>query len=272
MQIVNSLATRIYASRNYVILGLSLLAILQIPLNHVKTALPKVEFPKIKAFEDKTPLTAAFFGEEIPTNVANSIVEEKEKFVSTRGAYQASLKVIQKHEDTILEKAEEYGVPADVAIGVGLLENGGSETAKSKSGALGIFQLMPGTARNLGLTVNSKGDQRKNPIKNIDAGMRYLASNYRLFGDWGLATWAYHAGEGNVAKAVQLYSKEQDNVKLAGLKDVDQMKRYIEEDGTTVHDVLSSSAVKNFTKKLNDDSSGYPYKVLATAKLFKESK
>ena len=82
------------------------------------------------------------------------------EFVSSRKAYPASLAVIKKHEKTIREMARKYGVPEDVAIGVGLLENGGSETAKSSAGALGVFQLMPGTARSLGLTVNGKVDEK----------------------------------------------------------------------------------------------------------------
>lgn len=236
----------------------------------IETTEAKIIKNAAPATEDSMPLVAAFFGQKTPKHAINSIIEKKKEFIVTRPAYKASLKVIEKHENTIRQKAKKYGVPVDVAIGVGLLENGGGETKKSKAGALGIFQLMPSTARNLGLTVNKKIDERKNPAKNIDAGMRYLRSNYAHFGDWGLATWAYHAGEGNVAKAVQLYFKEKHNIKLKGLKDTDQMKKYIKKNGVTVHGVLSSSAVKKFTKKLNDDSSGYPYKVLATAKLFRD--
>jgi len=268
--------------RKYFILGLLVVMSFQLPIGLKETALPSAEIPEIEnmlltvqavqAAEHSEPLVASFFGAGTPGYVAESIIEKKAEFVSTREAYPAALKVIQKHEGTIRKKAQKYGVPVDVALGVGLLENGGSETAKSTAGALGIFQLMPGTARNLGLTVNKKVDQRKDPTKNIDAGMRYLSSNYKIFGDWGLATWAYHAGEGNVAKAVQLYFKEKHNVKLAGLKDPAQMKRHIKKNDTTIHNILSSASVKKFTKKLNDDSSGYPYKVLATAKLFEKSK
>jgi soluble lytic murein transglycosylase-like protein len=273
-----SLIGRVYAFGNYVMLGALALTMGKFAITPPKTAEPTADMPKTQVAQAsgsatlEQPLLETFFNGEIPEHTINSIVEQKEEFITTRRAYSASLKVIQKHEDTILEKAEKYGVPADVAIGVGLLENGGSETAESTAGALGVFQLMPGTARNLGLTVNKKVDERKDPAKNIDAGMRYLISNYQIFGDWGLATWAYHAGEGNVAKAVQLYFKEKHHVTLAGLKDADQMKRQIQNKDANVHKVLSSSAVKKFTKKLNDDSSGYPYKVLATAKLFKKSK
>ena len=192
--------------------------------------------------------------------------------MESRKAYPASLAVIQKHEETIKRKAAENGVPEEVAIGVGLLENGGSDTAVSSAGALGVFQLMPGTARSLGLTVNKKVDERKIPEKNIAAGMKYLKGNFERFGDWGLATWAYHAGEGNVSKAIKIYAKAKDNITLAGVKDPKAMRDYVEKHDITVHKLLSDPSVKKFTQKLKDDSQGYPYKVVATAALFREAK
>ena len=198
-------------------------------------------------------LAEVFFGVEAKKKATEEMIDKKIAYVSTRPAFPASLAVIKKHEKTIKSIAREKGVPEEVAIGVALLENGGSETAVSSAGALGVFQLMPATARGLGLTVNKKVDQRKNPKRNIEAGITYLKSNYERFGDWGLATWAYHAGEGNVGKALKIYKQN-------GGK------------GTpTIHKLLSHPQVKKFTKKLNDDSAGYPYKVIATSELFESA-
>ncbi len=214
-------------------------------------------------------LSQTFFGGEAGKDSTDKIIEKQIEFVSSRKAFGASLSVIKKHEETIRRIADKEGVPADVAIGVALLENGGSETAVSSAGALGVFQLMPGTARSLGLTVNKKVDERKNVEKNISAGISYLRQNYDRFGDWGLATWAYHAGEGNVTKALQLFAKANSAVKLPGLKDASKLRTYVEKNDVTIHKLLSSVAVKNLTKKLSDDSAGYPYKVIATATLYR---
>lgn len=216
-------------------------------------------------------LTDTFFGEESKSSETKDTIAKKMEFVSTREAYPASLKVIQKHNVTIKSKARQYGVPEDVALGVGLLENGGSETAKSPAGALGVFQLMPGTARSLGLTVSKNVDERRNPEKNIDAGMRYLKANYDRFGDWGLSTWAYHAGEGNVTKALKLHAKANHGISLVGLKDAQAMRSYVDKYDITIHKLLSDPSVKTMTRKLKDDSSGYPYKVVATASLFRQA-
>lgn len=226
---------------------------------------------KADAVEQLAPqITIAdeFFGSD--TKNKNAIIERQVEFVSTRKAYPASYAVVAKHAETIKNFAAQKQVPEDVAIGVALLENGGSETAVSPAGALGVFQLMPGTAKSLGLTVNKQHDDRRDPMKNIEAGVRYLASNYQRFGDWGLATWAYHAGEGNVSKALKIYARANHGIELKGVKDAAGARAYVEKYGITIHKLLSDPAVKKFTQTLNDDSSGYPYKVIATATLFKK--
>jgi soluble lytic murein transglycosylase-like protein len=222
--------------------------------------------------EEISPLAGIFLGSDMPLDDIQSIVDKQKAFVSSREAYPASLAIITKHEKAIRSYARNHGVPEDVALGIGLLENGGSETAKSPAGALGIFQLMPGTARNLGLTVNGKIDERRDPEMNIDAGMSYLRKNYDRFGDWGLSAWAYHAGEGNVVKALKAYAKANHGINLPGVEDFRTHRRYVKKYNITIHKLLSDPAVQTFTERLNDDSSGYPYKVVATSKLFQESK
>ena len=278
-KIVSSFVNMLPHSRNIFLSGALVFGLIQMPFSSVLS-------PTTKAVSDKASelsviphaeaaeisLGEVFFGKAKLASAETNVIEQKMEFVSTRKAYPASLAVIKKHEKTIREKARVHGVPADVAIGVGLLENGGSETAKSPAGALGVFQLMPGTARALGLKVTAKVDERRVPEKNIDAGMRYLRSNYDRFGDWGLATWAYHAGEGNVSKALQLYAKANHGISLPGVKEPAKLRAYVEKYDVDINKLLSSQAVKPLTKKLNDDSAGYPYKVIATAKLFKEAK
>lgn len=271
MKTINKLITRTYSYSQILASGAMLFGFFPFPFLNPDKLLPPAPKADVKVAENTgfTTLADQFFGNGSADT--DAIIQKQMDFVSSRGAYQASLAVIKKHEETIRKVAREKGVPEDVAIGVALLENGGSETAVSKAGALGVFQLMPGTARALGLTVNKKLDERKDPVKNINAGIDYLKMNYERFGDWGLATWAYHAGEGNVAKALQLYAKADTGTKLPGVKEAPVLRSYVTSNNITIHKLLSSSAVKTLTKKLSDDSAGYPYKVLATATLFKNS-
>jgi membrane-bound lytic murein transglycosylase D len=75
--------------------------------------------------------------------------------------------------------------------------------ATSEVGAGGLWQLMPGTARELGLTVNGVLDERLDPELGCSAGLEYLRLMYERYGDWSLALAAYNCGPGNVNKAIR---------------------------------------------------------------------
>jgi len=274
MNKIRTSADKLYQFASIMIPGAFIFGVFQFPLK-VPIAIPvtaTVTAGEIVSEREALELAEAFFGLDADAKETRKAIDKQITFVSSRKAYSASLSVVQKHEATIKREAAQKNVPEDVALGVALLENGGSDTAVSSAGALGVFQLMPGTARSLGLTVNKKSDERRNPSANIEAGVRYLRSNFDRFGDWGLATWAYHAGEGNVSKALKIYAKANHNVNLAGVKKPGEIRAFVEKYGITIHKLLSDPSVKQFTRKLNDDSSGYPYKVIATATLFKEAK
>lgn len=73
--------------------------------------------------------------------------------------------------------------------------------ATSQVGAGGLWQLMPGTARELGLTVNDVIDERLDPGLGCAAGLEYLRLMYERYDDWALAIAAYNCGPGNVNRA-----------------------------------------------------------------------
>ena len=93
------------------------------------------------------------------------------------------------------------GVPEDL-MSLVIVESAVSTRALSPAGAYGMWQIMPGTARTLGLRVDALVDERLDVWKASEAAARHLASSYKEFGSWDLAVLAYNCGNGNVRKAI----------------------------------------------------------------------
>jgi membrane-bound lytic murein transglycosylase D len=79
--------------------------------------------------------------------------------------------------------------------------------ALSPAGAAGLFQLMPDTAKQLGLSLWPR-DQRFQPEPSATASARYLKYLYNRFKDWRLVLAAYNAGEGTVQKLLDRYKTD----------------------------------------------------------------
>ena len=89
------------------------------------------------------------------------------------------------------EAARRHGVPEDLFLRLVQQESGWNAGAVSNKGATGLAQLMPGTARRLGVDPTDPG-------QNLEGGARYLRQMYDKFGSWRLALAAYNAGPGAV--------------------------------------------------------------------------
>lgn len=113
--------------------------------------------------------------------------------------------------DSIFKKAAStYGIPEKILKAVAKTESDFQVTAVSKAGAMGIMQLMPATAKELGVS------DPFNPEQNIMGGAKLLASNLKEFGgDLKLALAAYNAGSGAVRKydGIPPYEETQNYVK-----------------------------------------------------------
>lgn len=89
--------------------------------------------------------------------------------------------------------AEGFGLDEKLVQALVFVESGFCPTAVSPKGAVGLGQLMPGTAALLGV-------DPWDPAQNLWATAKYLREHYDTFGNWELALAAYNAGPGNVIK------------------------------------------------------------------------
>ena len=126
----------------------------------------------------------------------NSVrLQPKSKFTTVAAA--AIPNYAGKYRGPYLEMAKQaarrHAVPEDLFLRLVQQESGFNPGARSHKGAIGLAQLMPGTAARLRVDPND-------PRQNLDGGARYLKQQYDRFGSWRLALAAYNAGPEAVTK------------------------------------------------------------------------
>lgn len=105
--------------------------------------------------------------------------------------------------------ARRHGIPPNLFLRLVQQESGWNPRAVSNKGAIGLAQLMPATARYLGVDPYDVDE-------NLDGGARYLSEQFRKFGTWRLALAAYNAGPGAVEQYGDIppYRETQDYVRI----------------------------------------------------------
>ncbi|MFD1796162.1 lytic transglycosylase domain-containing protein [Paracoccus aurantiacus] len=121
--------------------------------------------------------------------VVNVTTIELSPTVSTK-AYSGRNSAYIPHAQAMAKK---YGIPESLFLRLVNQESRWNPNARSHKGAMGLAQLMPGTAAKLGVNP-------RDPVQNLEGGARYLRMMYNQFGDWRLALAAYNAGPGAVQK------------------------------------------------------------------------
>ncbi len=103
------------------------------------------------------------------------------------------------HIRTVLRRK---GLPQDLAY-LPFIESGYDTRARSRTGALGMWQFVKGTGTYYGMKRDWWSDERHCPYQSTDAATDYLSKLNAMFNDWHLAITAYNAGEGRVSRAAE---------------------------------------------------------------------
>ena len=116
--------------------------------------------------------------------------------------------------DYIQAASLRHGVPQELIKAICVAESGMNPLAESHAGAKGLMQLMPITAKEVGVT------DVWDPEQNINGGTKYIAKMISMFGDYKTALAAYNAGPGNVRKHKGIPPFEETQVYVERVMDI----------------------------------------------------
>ncbi len=253
------------------------------------TFIPKAEASEANLFQESDGIfDTVFHGVEGELKVqARQEVDHFKSKIAAKSDYVSAHQAIPlRYERQIEQTALAYGISKDALMGLISVENGGGTDITNKSsGARGVAQFLPDTARQYGLRVNSEFDERTNPDKSIAAAGKYLEIHKALFGgDEGMAIWSYHAGAGVVTRALRVYFLDVHNVDVGDYVDAivtnnptarenfeAKIKEMMIKDDLDVYKLLKNKAVEEqVVKDLEDFSGTYPLAVLAAGELLRD--
>jgi len=104
---------------------------------------------------------------------------------------------------------DKYDLPLELRY-MAVIESALNPRARSRAGAVGLWQFMYATGKIYGLEVNSYVDYRRDPVQASEAAAKFLKDLYAIYHDWTLVIAAYNCGPGNVNKAIRRSGGKRD--------------------------------------------------------------
>lgn len=142
---------------------------------------------------------AATYDIEVERYASRERVQFWLDYFSTRAARNFAIYLTRasRYDSMIRTRLAAAGLPQDL-IFLAMIESGFNQMARSRAGAVGMWQFMPETGRRYGLTVDAWVDERRDPSLATDAAIRMLSELNDRFGSLYLAAAAYNSGPGKI--------------------------------------------------------------------------
>ncbi|MCC2547227.1 LysM peptidoglycan-binding domain-containing protein [Hymenobacter sp. BT175] len=147
------------------------------------------------------------FETDVPHQFNGTVMAFVEYFTIRNRKYTQRILERQNLYFPLFEKyLAKYKLPQDLKY-LAVVESALLPQARSKVGAVGLWQFMGPTASDMRLQRNEYIDERMNPEKSTEAACKYLRDLYRMFGDWELVLAAYNWGGGNMRRVMKRTGK-----------------------------------------------------------------
>ncbi len=151
-----------------------------------------------------SPDNMTFCNEKVPLNDPE-IKERLEREINALSYFHAStllvIKRMHRWKPVLTNILSDYGIPEDF-IYLTIAESNLENDAESYREAMGMWQLMEGTAKELGLEINTYIDERRDPFLATIAACKYLSKSYEKFNNWTLVAAAYNRGISGISQAL----------------------------------------------------------------------
>lgn len=178
----------------------------------------------IPAISYDVPTHLTFAGEPVPVNLPD-VYERLDKELQINIYLHSSTIFLMKRANRWLPQMQEilrkHNIPDDFKY-LPLIESALLNDVSPKQ-AVGFWQILKTSGRELGLEVESEVDERYDPIKATEAACKYLNNAYRKFNNWTLVAASYNRGISGIDRAL----KNQDVDSFYDLHLVDETSRYV---------------------------------------------
>lgn len=145
-----------------------------------------------------------FIDEERKKILTEHGLDDEQRVRAQRGVkerFASGLKLSSKYIKQMQQIFQEEGLPVELTY-LPLVESSFEVRARSRAGAVGLWQFMRSTGRRF-LRIGRGVDERMDPLESTRAAARLLKENYELFGSWPLAVTAYNHGRSGMLRAVK---------------------------------------------------------------------
>ncbi|MBM2814714.1 MAG: hypothetical protein HW421_1476 [Ignavibacteria bacterium] len=172
----------------------------------------------------KLPESLDFCGESVPLSIPEIRERAEREFymlLQQPGQLILYIKRAGRYFPLFEKMLKENGMPDDIKY-LSVAESA-LYMSRSTKDAVGLWQFLPGTAKQYGLIVDEHIDERRHPEKSTDAALVYLKNSYKQYKSWTLAAASYNMGHENL----QSNMKHQDRKDYYDLYLNEETSRYI---------------------------------------------